>query len=397
MESPKVIIVGAGPVGLLSAIILQKSGIKFRIFEKEKERSKLSKALAIHAGTLELLEKIDVELLKKFLARGKQIREMRLGKKHKINIGIIPSKYNFILMLEQRETERILEEHLANIGKVVERSNQVIDAKNYQQRVTIKLRNSKQDFETSADYLLDCSGAHSMIRKEVLRLPFKGEKYLGKIVMGDVKINSLISQNVGRAVRNEAGVAAFVPLNEKNFFRVILIPNSAEKIPPEISLSFFKNLAQKICPEIKLSKDYQWLTSFEISKRMVGKLKVGRIFLLGDAAHIHSPIGGQGMNLGMQDAFNICHKLQRVLVNAEDEKILELYEKERLPVIKDVLRTTDFAMKSGFEKTFFGVIENFILRKIFAPIFFRSEFLQKIIFTKLSQIKSARREIASAR
>ncbi len=126
---------------------------------------------------------------------------------------------------------------------------------------------------------------------------------------------------------------------------------------------------------------------------MTQKLRVGRIFLAGDAAHIHSPVGGQGMNLGMQDAFNISAKLVKVLRDNVDEEILEDYEAERLPIITEVLKLTNAAMRSGVEKTFLSSIAMMILQKIIAPIFFRSEFLQQKMCEILSQVKSARAEI----
>jgi 2-polyprenyl-6-methoxyphenol hydroxylase-like FAD-dependent oxidoreductase len=130
---------------------------------------------------------------------------------------------------------------------------------------------------------------------------------------------------------------------------------------------------------------------------MVNKMRVGRVFLLGDAAHIHSPVGGQGMNLGMQDAFNLCAKLQCVLQKNVHENLLDNYEKERMPIIKKVLRNTDRAMKSGIEQSFLSRVSIQIAAKIFAPIFFHSKFLQRRILNLASQIHSARKEINTMR
>ena len=171
------------------------------------------------------------------------------------------------------------------------------------------------------------------------------------------------------------------------------MPNFSSEIPAEISLSYFRNLAKIIAPQLELSDESKWLTSFEISRRMAQTMRAGRIFLAGDAAHIHSPVGGQGMNLGMQDSFNICDKISQVLRGNVDEKILDDYEKQRLPIIAKVLKLTNAAMRSGVERTFLSSLAFFIIQKFIAPIFFRSKFLQMKLCELLSQVDSARAEI----
>lgn len=393
MQNTKVVIAGAGPVGLLAAVSLVKDGVMVRIFEAKEKRQEWSKALVVHSGMLEYLEFVHPEVLEKFLARGKKIRGMRFGKKYRVDAGMIPSKYNFLLVIEQSETEEILEQHLASLGGKVEKSCKLIDAKNEETKVISKIQNGDEIFEVTSDYLLDCSGAHSVIRKDILKIPFRGEKYFGRLLMADIKVESDMPEDSGFVTKNENGIAAFVPLTAKDYFRAIIIPRLKEPIPTEISIDYFLRISSSIAPQIKLSPENKWLTSFEISKRLAQHLRVGRIFLAGDAAHIHSPVGGQGMNLGMQDALNISFKLKRVLVDGVDEKILDDYEKQRMPIIIDVLKSTNAAMKSGVEQSFLSLVGIFLIQKLFAPILFHSKFLQKKLLTKLSQIKSARQEI----
>jgi 2-polyprenyl-6-methoxyphenol hydroxylase-like FAD-dependent oxidoreductase len=389
----QVIIIGAGSVGLLSAVHLAKSGIKFRIFEKRQNISNLSKALAIHSGTLEYLEEFYPDLLQEFLQKGRKIKYLKFGEKYQLNLNIIASKYNFVLALEQSQTEAILENYLEKIGVKVERNCCLISLQNNQNEVICSIKSASEEFKVRSQYLLDCSGAHSIIRKDILKMPFEGEKYFGHIVMGDVKLNSNINNNSAQIIGSNKGLAALLPLTKSSYFRVILIPHFDAKIPQEISMDYFLNLAKIIVPQIDLEQENNWLTSFEISKRVVKKLRIKGIFLAGDAAHIHSPVGGQGMNLGMQDSFNICYKLKRVLIDGADNKILDNYQKERMPIIKDVLKTTNIATKSGVENSFISALLSFMIEKVIAPIFFNSKFLQKKLVTKISQIKSARKEI----
>jgi len=397
MQTTQVTIIGGGPTGLLCAINLINSDIKVRIFESRSERSPLSRALAIHAGTLEYLEATHPSLLKKILARGKKIQNLRITEKYELNASLIPSKYNYILLLEQEETEELFEAHLASLGTKVERSCQLVDVRNEERQVIAILKKDDEEFSVTSKYLIDCSGAHSIIRKQILKIPFRGEKYIAKLVMGDVKLRSNLPEYSGYLTGNENGNAAFLPLTSKKYFRIILTPQKDIEIPEKITIEFFQNLCKKMAPEIELERENKWLTSFELSKRMVSKMRVGRIFLAGDAAHIHSPIGGQGMNLGLQDSFNICYKLKRVLMDGFGERTLDNYEKERFPIIIKVLRLTNAAMLSGIEKSLISKIGLFIIRYIVAPIFFRSKFLQKKFFITISQIKSAREEMKRMR
>lgn len=394
MNDTQVIIAGAGPSGLLAAINLVKSGIDIRIFESKLQRSKLSRALAIHAGTLEYLEATHPALLKKFLERGKKIQRLKFGESYELNVSLIPSRYNFVLLLEQEESEEILEEYLLELGCKVERGFKVIDVKSNDTKVTAIIQKAEEEISVDGLYLLDCSGAHSIIRKEVLKLSFKGEKYFGRLVMGDVKVTSSLDENAGYVTSNDLGFAGFLPLTSPSYFRVILIPQTAIEIPQTIDINFFQKLAKSIAPHIELDEENKWLTSFEIHKRIAAKMRVHRIFLLGDAAHIHSPVGGQGMNLGMHDALNITNKLKRVLIDLEDPRLLDLYEKQRRPIIENVLRNTNAAMRSGFEKSALSQVGFWLIRKVIAPVFFKSEFLQKRFCIMLSQIKAARQEIA---
>jgi len=397
MQTTQVTIIGAGPTGLLCGINLVNNDIKVRIFESRSEPSHLSRALAIHAGTLEYLEATHPSLLKKFLARGKKIQNLQIGEKYELDMSIIPSKFNYILLLEQEETEELMEAHLASLGVKVERSCELIDAKNEERQVIAILKKDEEKFSVSSKYLIDCSGAHSIIRKQILKIPFRGEKYIGRLVMGDVKLRTNLPEYSGYLTGNENGNAAFLPLTSPQYFRIILTPHKTISIPPQISIEFFQDLCKTMAPNIELDRENKWLTSFELSKRMVSKMRVGRIFLAGDAAHIHSPVGGQGMNLGLQDSFNICYKLKRVLMDGFGERTLDNYEKQRLPIITKVLRLTNAAMRSGVEKSWISEVGLFFVRYIAAPIFFRSKFLQKKFLMIISQLNSAREEMKRMR
>ncbi len=389
-EKVDVVIVGAGPVGMLSAINLAKNGVRVRVLERNEQKSPFSKAIAIHSGTLEYFDAIIPDLIPSFLKHGKQVRAINLFGKKEVSLADIPSKFNFILSLEQWETEKLLEDYLLSLNVKIEKSSNVVSVEQEKEEVTVKLENNNT---IKAKYLIDCSGAHSIIRKDVLKLSFKGEKYLGRIYMGDVKINSDLNQMQAHFFGGKNGALICIPLNEERYFRVILIPNFEVRLSESFSVKDFIKLLNKVEPAISFNEENKWITNFEVSRRMASSLKVGRIFLAGDAAHVHSPAGGQGMNLGMQDAFNISSKLKRVLIDKEPEDILTLYEKQRIPIINQVLMLTDSMMKSVVIPSFFHNIKLFILKHVMLPIVLNSKFVRKQIFKVITQLNSARKEI----
>lgn len=386
----QVTIIGAGPTGLIAAATLVKSGVAVRIFEKKAHIDEMSKALAIHAGTLEILEATHPQLLQKILAHGIKLDHAFFGK-NKLDLKQIPSKYNFVLSLEQGHTEHLLEEYLASLGVKVEREIELLNlTQNSHQVIAGLAHKNGRNFFVESDYLIDCGGAHSTAR-HLLNIQFKGEKYLGHMVMGDFKVNTPWAQDSLRLINaGEQGFAGILPI-PGGMVRLILVPFKDE-IELPVTINHFTYLAKKLAPQIEIVQNF-WLTDIQVHKRLAEKFRVGRIFLAGDAAHIHSPVGGQGMNMGLHDAVNIANKLQKVLNKKTPEKILDLYEKERRPVIKQVLRLTDRAMKSGIDNKLSVMISKLAI-KIITPIFFACPFLQKKLLILLSEVGSARKEIA---
>jgi 2-polyprenyl-6-methoxyphenol hydroxylase-like FAD-dependent oxidoreductase len=394
MNPTQVLVVGAGPTGLTAAALLSKLGVRVRLIDKGAARSDKSKALGVQAGNLECLEAaLGPELVSKMIARGKPAREAWFHvDEHepiRVDFGAIPSRHAFVLILEQSETERLLEEELGmRLG--VERNTELLSAQDRGDRVVSSLRlPDGRVEEVTSDFLMGCDGAHSIVRK-LLAFPFEGAAYTGDFILGDVGIRWRWQYESIRTFVNERGVVASFPMKDEGRYRLILIPKGAPQAEsPGISREEFAALAARLSGgAIAVERDF-WLTRFRVHHRMVGAFRKGRVCLAGDAAHIHSPAGGQGMNTGMQDALNLGFKLARVLGGAP-EGLLDEYDRERRPVAQAVVRGTDFVWRQALLPES-GLVR--FARAKLVPRVVGSRWVQRKVVTAISEMNFARREI----
>jgi 2-polyprenyl-6-methoxyphenol hydroxylase-like FAD-dependent oxidoreductase len=343
-ERSKVLIVGAGPTGLTMAHELARDGIQCRVIDKAPHRAKESRAIAIHSRTLETFELM--KIVDDFLAKGQQITAVRIygdrGPIAHIALDAIESRYSFVLGVPQDETERILEEHIARRGLRVERDTELVGVIAHDSGVTARLRIGDRVEEAETDWLIGCDGAHSTVREQ-LRVAFAGSTYPERFVLADLKVSGEVDPAEARVWLHEKGALAFFPLL-KDRYRLVAA-NSPGDWQHEPSLAQYQALVDERGPGgIRLS-DLRWSSTFGIHRREAERFRCDRVFLLGDAAHIHSPIGGQGMNMGIQDAFNLAWKLSLVIRDAASPRLLESYEAERKPVDEAVIRQTDRATR----------------------------------------------------
>ena len=334
-----VLIIGAGPVGLTMAAQCLRYNISFRIIEKRSSPSKESRALIIHARTLELLQFLGV--IKKFTNKGLPIKKglIHVNGDLKISLDLtqINSPYAYFLSLDQSDTERILEKHLKKNKIKVERNKELISLSK-KGEATIKFRGKKEKIKPK--YIIACDGAHSTVR-HALNIDFSGKKYEVHFVLADLYVKWAQKTPALSVYATKDGMVGFISLRHKGRYRFMAtIPKDTTEVP----LEMLQELAQsRSFQRVQLSKPV-WISLFRIHKRAVPKMKYGNIFLLGDAAHIHSPIGGQGMNIGMHETGNLAWKLKSVLGGAS-ENLLETFNEERYPIVKSILEGTDVATK----------------------------------------------------
>ncbi len=347
-----VFIIGAGPTGLTLACELKRRGLNIRIIDKLPSPTTQSRALALQARSLEIFDKLGI--LEKLLDNGLPIDTVKLyenGKQvGKADFKSLYIDFPFVLIIPQSETEKILNARLEELGGHVERNVTLTDLS-----------------QIDAKFIVGCDGAHSFVR-HALHLPFKGTKFSETFILADVVIhNSPFEHTSIQAFLSKRGIIGVIPLPQKDSFRLI----TTSKHPP----SFEKLIDHPIDTVL-------WTAPFSIHRRIVSQMSKGNVFLCGDAAHIHSPAGGQGLNLGIQDAFNLAWKLDLVIRKAASPQLLDTYDQERRPVAEHTLWGTTFA-------TFFITIPYPTLRVMFFKIFARliSLFRKKLV-ELLAEVKS---------
>ncbi|MEP6534634.1 MAG: FAD-dependent monooxygenase [Bryobacteraceae bacterium] len=339
-----VLVVGAGPVGLTMAAELARYGLPVRIVEKAAQRTDKSKALVVWSRTLELLDRAGCSGA--FLAQGYKLSTVDIiaGRKQIAHVTLddVVTPHPYALMIPQSETERLLDEHLNRLGVQVERTVELVGFVDNGSHVVSTVRHSDGAEETiESAWLIGCDGAHSAVRHQ-LGLPFQGEAQMSDWILADVNIDGDHRPEGIEIHWHSDGVLAIFPITRERF-RVIADIGLAEgKAPPaNPTLEEVQDALDRRGPGGLRVSQPVWLAGFRINERKVMQYRVGRVFLAGDAAHIHSPAGGQGMNTGMQDAFNLAWKLALVhRGEGSAEPLLGSYSPERSSVGDLVLQAT---------------------------------------------------------
>jgi 2-polyprenyl-6-methoxyphenol hydroxylase-like FAD-dependent oxidoreductase len=361
-EAPlDVLVVGAGPTGLALAAQLRAHGAGVRVVDRQADRVHESRALAIQPRTLEVLSGLGIS--RTLLERGNQAVQMRLHlgtrtvRAGLFDIGIQDTAYPFLLFLSQAETERVLLDHLAAAGVAVERRVELAAFTAGQHQVTCTLRHHDGRTEqASAHYLVGCDGARSTVR-DLAGIGFAGGSYPQTFVLADLEADGDVQRDTVHVYVCEAGMLFLFPLGSPATWRLLgMAPDGgAAAASPgaggagirrravDPSLRDVQALADRFTGGSVSLRDPVWLTTFQLQHRQAAHYRAGRVFLAGDAAHVHSPAGAQGMNTGIQDAWNLGWKLALVARGLAAEALLDSYHAERWPVGRFVLRFTDRA------------------------------------------------------
>ncbi|MBX3439376.1 MAG: FAD-dependent monooxygenase, partial [Planctomycetaceae bacterium] len=335
-----VLIVGAGPVGLTMAVELTRYGVPVRIIDKTASRTDKSKALAVWSRTLELLERS--RCADAFVAAGLKASAVNIFSGSEavatVSFGDLDTPYSFALMLPQSETERLLEQQLESLGNRVERRVELTGFNEGGATVLGTLRHADGSEESvEAEWLIGCDGAHSSVR-HLLGLEFLGDTLPSEFILADVHATGLTApDDTLAAFWHHEGAVIFFPIAPGRY-RVIADVGHEPRHDP--TLAEVQSILDRRGPGGVTLSDPIWLAGFGINERMVKQYRHGRVFLAGDAAHIHSPAGGQGMNTGMQDAFNLAWKLALVVEGVAPPDLLDSYSAERSPIAKHVLSQT---------------------------------------------------------
>lgn len=401
-DETEVLIAGAGPVGLALALELQRFGIRFRIVEKKPERSKTSKALGLQPRVSEVFAILGIKA--EFEARAfSDVRAVNFhsGTKKLLTIAIRQPVDQAgrdacqprLLIIPQSETEEILERTLEARGHSVERRRELISFDQEPDRVLSVVRSDEGETKTIASqFLVSCEGAHSAVRKQA-SFSFAGTTTPMRFLLADVTIDWDLPGNEVQVWFHRDGVVGALPFGEQKWRLIIERAEDASAAPAEVDLGLVQQLAgQRVGCEGMRVRDPLWLSDFRINARMVDRFRAGRIFVAGDAAHIHSPLGGQGIATGIQDATNLAWKLAAVLREGAPDALLDTFEEERKPIARLVLRGTSAASNLVFGM---NPIVRF-LREQLVFRFLRTAFAQRRLFGRVSQLEVNYRESSLA-
>ncbi|MBX3169761.1 MAG: FAD-dependent monooxygenase [Candidatus Eremiobacteraeota bacterium] len=351
MSIKPILIAGAGPVGLTLACELVRHGLPVRIVDRNAEPSDKSKALVVWPRTLELLEKAG--LVQRFLETGMPLRglsmyESKDKRMAQVTFSDLETPYPFVLSIPQNATEALLIEHLAAQGVEVERQLEVVGFKQHATHVEVELHHADGRSETTTtSWLPACDGARSSVR-HILGVTLEGDTVAQEFAMIDCDVEGLPLHDEVVAYNTPHGLAAFFPIRERRMRAFILrdrCGQEATPCPPTLEEMQNELIARRL-DHLKLSNP-EWLAAFRINERHAKSYRHGRVLLAGDAAHVHSPVGGQGMNTGMQDAFNLAWKLALIEKGKiAAEPFLDSYSQEREPIGAAVVHKTSRARQA---------------------------------------------------
>jgi 2-polyprenyl-6-methoxyphenol hydroxylase-like FAD-dependent oxidoreductase len=333
-----ILIVGAGPVGLFLASECARRGLRWRLVEAHASQSVHSKALAIFPRTLEVLDMAG--LVDPFLGVANRVASVGIvshGRRlARLRFAPDNSPYPFIAMVPQNVTERLLARQLEEAGGKIEYNTALVSAVDRGSYVAATLDRHGERVDVTAAFVVGCDGAHSTVR-HLLNLPFAGGEYEDSFMLADVETNDALPADELLLCPSESGPVAIFPMSATRR-RIVAIAPRIEGDAPSLDL-VREILAQRAPAEIE-ALALNWSSYFRVHHRRAARLRVGRMFIAGDAAHIHSPYGGQGMNTGLQDAWNLAWKLDFVVRGHGNEQLLDSYNAERIPVIDHVIQTT---------------------------------------------------------
>ena len=393
-DNTEVLIVGAGPTGLMMACQLAIHEIPFRIIDKNESISRNSGALIVQARSLEIFEQMGIagEALRKgiiankvnIINNGKNIAGTKIK-----DIGGTLSPFPFLLMLEQSETEKLLEKFISDRGHRVERGIRLKDfTLSEEVAISIVVFPDESEQTIISRYLIAADGSKSLIRN-LLNIPFEGRAYPKPIFILDCRAKSELLHNEIYFAFSKTAVAGFFPLQGSRWRIDGIVPRESEKYE-NITFNLIKNDFKHW---IKLNVNFQeneWFSVSHSHQKYAATIRVQNCFLAGDAAHVNTPVGAQGMNTGLQDAYNLAWKLAFVIKKKATQELLDTYTTERSGISKGFARYADsiFRIITSNRPTvkFILLIGLNVFFKVIFPLIEKRNAFRKMFFKSISQI-----------
>jgi 2-polyprenyl-6-methoxyphenol hydroxylase-like FAD-dependent oxidoreductase len=348
------IAVGAGPTGLSFALEMQRHGMSVLILDRLAEGLNTSRAAVIHARTLEVLESSGVTA--DLLAQGVIVPTFRIRERDEILLTIkfddLDSKYPFTLMCPQDQTEATLLSHLNKGGGGVQRPCEVSAVHQLEDGGKVDFQCDDLRYSATAKWIVGCDGSHSVVRQQA-GIPFEGGAYPESFILADVEMDWSLGREEVTIFVSPNGLVVVAPF-PNNRFRIVA---TVEDAPSSPAVDLFQRVIDERGPQSGSPKIIRsiWSSRFHIEHKVAKRLRSGNLIIIGDAAHVHSPAGGQGMNTGIQDAVSLATAIKADQDNSEADALIE-WEKRRLKAAHQVVSLTDRATKMATIQSPFGAM-----------------------------------------
>jgi 2-polyprenyl-6-methoxyphenol hydroxylase-like FAD-dependent oxidoreductase len=385
----EVLVVGAGPTGLVLALWLARLGVPVRIVDKAAEPATTSRAVAVQARTLEFYRQLG--LVDRIVARGQHVAAATLWVAGRqvarvvfgdMGAGISPYAYAFIF--PQDEHERLLIDCLREAGVSVERETELVDFEERGDHLVGRLKRADGRLEAcTVAFIAGCDGAHSRVR-ETLSIGFAGGTYEHLFYVADVDARGIVMNGDVHVALDRTDFLAVFPL--KGDHRARLVGTVRDEAAHRRDNLTWDDVGTRVIDWLRIDVErVNWFSTYQVHHRVADRFRRGRAFLLGDAAHIHSPVGGQGMNTGIGDAVNLAWKLAAVLQRRADDRILETYEPERIGFARRLVATTDQAFKGVTSSTATARVLRLHVVPLLLPLLFAVRAVRRVMFRTVSQ------------
>ncbi|CCK26860.1 3-(3-hydroxy-phenyl)propionate/3-hydroxycinnamic acid hydroxylase Short=3-HPP hydroxylase [Streptomyces davaonensis JCM 4913] len=336
-----VIIAGAGPTGLMLAGELALAGVRCRVVERREHRTQESRALGLHGRTMEVLHMRGVA--DEVLERANPVPRVRVSLGQSLfDMGKLVSDFGQLTIIPQGQTEELLEKRAVNLGVTVERGVTVTDCRQEGRTVHVTLEKEGRVWEESAPWLIGCDGSRSQVRQS-MGAEFTGATYPYTIIVADVRLGVPLDDQLLIRV-GRAGLVVATDFGN-GWYRMGVIDRDKPWSDDPVTLGEVDATLKKLFGRDMRPSEPLWTSRFHIQERQAEFYRKGRMIIAGDAAHVHSPLGGQGLNLGIQDAMNLGWKLAAVVKGRAGEDLLDSYAAERRPVSQGVIKVTDIATR----------------------------------------------------
>ncbi len=384
-----VIICGAGPTGMMLANQLARFNINFLIIDGKAEPTKESRALVVQARSMEIYEQMN--LSDKIIAEGQKLEGVLLYKNGKRKAAVIlgelakgVSPFPYLMVYEQSKIEQLLYDALRSENQDVEWNTAFVKYSEKDNGFDVVISSNNVEKTISTTYLIACDGSKSKVREQS-GVAFEGSTYQNVFYLADTHVKADISHDKLNLFTSKHDLNVLFPMKGENRYRIIGILPKEYYHKPDLNFDEMINHFRQTTQLPVQVYDTKWSSTYRIHHKKIKQFRKGNIFFAGDAAHVHSPAGGQGMNTGLQDAYNLAWKLAFVIKKKAKESLLNTYHKERNPIAIRLLQTTDRFFNFMIKQSWFYVLFRTQILLRIVPVFVRSHFIKKQIFAAVSQ------------